>query len=61
FWQVPTFGHDTIWCFWQNVSDLKQMAAHDFEDLLQCAIPIFSGLLPKLHNEQIIKLLFVLA
>ncbi|KIK14841.1 hypothetical protein PISMIDRAFT_79551, partial [Pisolithus microcarpus 441] len=44
-----------------NVSDLKQMAAHDFEDLLQCAIPVFTGLLPEPHNGQIIKLLFVLA
>ncbi|KIK25405.1 hypothetical protein PISMIDRAFT_96772, partial [Pisolithus microcarpus 441] len=26
-----------------------------------CAIPIFTGLLPKLHNGQITKLLFVLA
>ncbi|KIK21724.1 hypothetical protein PISMIDRAFT_77613, partial [Pisolithus microcarpus 441] len=61
FQQVPTFGHDTIRRFRQNVSDLKQMAARDFEDLLQCAIPIFTGLLPEPHNGQIIKLLFVLA
>ncbi|KIJ58675.1 hypothetical protein HYDPIDRAFT_73386, partial [Hydnomerulius pinastri MD-312] len=33
--QVPTFGHDTIQCFRQSVSELKRMAAHDFEDLLQ--------------------------
>ena len=33
--QVPTFGHDTIQWFRHNVSELKQMAARDFEDLLQ--------------------------
>ncbi|KIM62393.1 hypothetical protein SCLCIDRAFT_75073, partial [Scleroderma citrinum Foug A] len=32
---VPTFGHSTIHQFCKNVSELKWMAAHDFEDLLQ--------------------------
>ena len=33
--QIPTFGRDTIRRFRRNVSELKQMAARDFEDLLQ--------------------------
>ena len=33
--QVPTFGQDTICCFWENCSELKKMTARDFEDLLQ--------------------------
>ena len=33
--QVPTFGRDTIRRFRRNASELKQMAARDFEDLLQ--------------------------
>ena len=33
--QVPSFGRDTIRRFSRNVSELKRMAARDFEDLLQ--------------------------
>lgn len=32
---VPTFGLDTIRRFTNNVSGLKQLAARDFEDILQ--------------------------
>ena len=32
---VPTFGKDTIRRFTGNVSGLKHITAHDFEDLLQ--------------------------
>jgi hypothetical protein len=35
FRQIPTFGRDTIRKFRSNVSELKRMAARDFEDLLQ--------------------------
>ncbi|KIJ64144.1 hypothetical protein HYDPIDRAFT_91247, partial [Hydnomerulius pinastri MD-312] len=40
---VPTFGHDTIQRFRQSVSELKRMAAHDFEDLLQVSLTSPSG------------------
>jgi hypothetical protein len=33
--QIPTFGRDTIRRFSSNVSELKKMAARDFEDILQ--------------------------
>ena len=33
--RVPAFGCDTIRRFGRNVSELKRMAARDFEDLLQ--------------------------
>lgn len=33
--QVPTFGRDTIRKFSTNTSELKKLAARDFEDLLQ--------------------------
>ena len=33
--QIPTFGRDTIRKFSANVSEMKRMAARDFEDLLQ--------------------------
>jgi len=32
--QVPTFGRDTIRRFRTNSSEMKKMAARDFEDLL---------------------------
>lgn len=35
FREVPGFGKDTIRCFGNNVSEMKQLAARDWEDLLQ--------------------------
>lgn len=35
FRQVPVFGETTIRRFDGNVSDMKRLAGHDFEDLLQ--------------------------
>ena len=32
---IPSFGRDTIWRFADNCSEMKKMAAHNFEDLLQ--------------------------
>ncbi|KAF8226575.1 hypothetical protein L208DRAFT_1204765, partial [Tricholoma matsutake] len=44
-----------------NWSELKKMTAHDYEDMLQCAISIFDGLLPEPHNMYVLKPLFELA
>lgn len=33
--QLPTFGSDTIRQFSANASEMKKMAARDYEDLLQ--------------------------
>ncbi|EGN91729.1 hypothetical protein SERLA73DRAFT_164395 [Serpula lacrymans var. lacrymans S7.3] len=41
-------------------SEMKKMAAHNFEDFLQCAIPVFEGLLPEPYNTVILHLLFCL-
>jgi hypothetical protein len=35
FRMVPTFGHGTIRKFSNNVSEMKKLAARDFEDILQ--------------------------
>ncbi|KAH9480924.1 hypothetical protein JR316_0007527 [Psilocybe cubensis] len=56
--QVSTFGNGTIRNFAENSSEMKKLAARNFEDLLQCAIPIFEGLFPDPHNRQISKLLY---
>ncbi|KAG1852115.1 hypothetical protein DFJ58DRAFT_661379, partial [Suillus subalutaceus] len=58
---IPTFGRNTICKFSDNVSGLTKLAARDFEDLLQCAMPVFDGLLPELFNNSILNLLFELA
>lgn len=58
---VPTFGRSTIRRFTENVSAMKKLAARNFEDMLQCAIPVFEGLLDSPHNEAILDLLFILA
>ncbi|KAI0362804.1 hypothetical protein OH77DRAFT_89642 [Trametes cingulata] len=58
FRQVPVFGRDTIRRFSDNVSEMKQMAARDFEDALQCFIPVVDRLLPPAHNAIVLDLLF---
>ncbi|KAJ3557650.1 hypothetical protein NM688_g1363 [Phlebia brevispora] len=45
FRRVLTFGNDTIRRFTDNVSELKKLAARDYEDILQCIIPCIEGLL----------------
>ncbi|KAG2054238.1 hypothetical protein BDR06DRAFT_982465 [Suillus hirtellus] len=50
FQQVPTFGNSMIHKFSNNTSEMKRLAAHDFEDILQCAIPVFKGLFPTDHD-----------
>ncbi|KAG2042377.1 hypothetical protein BDR03DRAFT_979010 [Suillus americanus] len=58
---VPTFGRGTIRKFNTNASAMKHLAAQDFEDLLQCTIPVFEALLLKDHNTMVLDLLFDLA
>ncbi|KIO24714.1 hypothetical protein M407DRAFT_56451, partial [Tulasnella calospora MUT 4182] len=59
--KTPPFGRDTIRRIRYNVSELKQLAARDFEDILQCAIPAFEGLFPDSIDTAVQELLFVLA
>jgi hypothetical protein len=40
---------------------MKKLAGRDFEDLLQCAIPVFEGLFPEPHNKIVLDLLFSLS
>ncbi|KAG2029658.1 hypothetical protein BDR03DRAFT_936805 [Suillus americanus] len=59
--QVPPFGPATIRRFSSNTSELSNMAARNFEDLLQCSIPVFDGLFPDAQNDIVISLLFTMA
>ncbi|KDQ25344.1 hypothetical protein PLEOSDRAFT_1106287 [Pleurotus ostreatus PC15] len=61
FRKVPTFGRTTIRRFHNNAAAMKKLAGRDFEDLLQCAIPVFKGLLPAPHDKILLDLLFILA
>ncbi|RDB21901.1 hypothetical protein Hypma_011139 [Hypsizygus marmoreus] len=61
FRATPSFGRDTIRRFMNNISELKQLAARDWEDMLQCAIPVFDSLLPEPHNSRLMDLLFTFA
>ncbi|KAG2745189.1 hypothetical protein P692DRAFT_201868719 [Suillus brevipes Sb2] len=60
FRQVPTFGNGVIRKFSNNTSEMKRLAARDFEDILQvlCAIPVFEGLFPPEHDAVVQALLF---
>ncbi|KAF8067028.1 hypothetical protein FPV67DRAFT_1562486 [Lyophyllum atratum] len=57
--QVPGFGHGVIRKFGTNVSELKRMAARDYEDLLQCSMPVFDGLFKGRDNHIVQDLLFL--
>ncbi|KAJ8072159.1 hypothetical protein PM082_015717 [Marasmius tenuissimus] len=59
---VPTFGRNTIRRFHNNVSQMKKLAARDFEDILQCAMPCFEGLFDDPVVDKMVQdLLFDLA
>ncbi|KAG2060721.1 hypothetical protein BDR06DRAFT_986857 [Suillus hirtellus] len=58
FRQVPSFGNGVIRIFTNNTSEMKRLAARDFEDILQCAIPVFEGLFPTDHNAIVQSLLY---
>ncbi|KAG2091349.1 uncharacterized protein F5147DRAFT_780033 [Suillus discolor] len=59
--QIPMFGPATIQKFSTNSSKMKRMAARNFEDLLQCSIPVFDCLLPEPHNSTVLRLLYTMA
>ncbi|KAJ7586852.1 hypothetical protein C8J56DRAFT_1051158 [Mycena floridula] len=55
--QIPTFS-GAIQRFHNNVSKMKKFAARDWEDILQCVMPCFEGLLPAPHNKIVLDLLW---
>ncbi|GAB1528441.1 hypothetical protein RhiTH_011635 [Rhizoctonia solani] len=60
FRSVPTFG-STIRMFLDDVASMGRLAARDFEDILQCCLPVFKGLLPSECNAPVQRLLFTFA
>ncbi|KAI0666517.1 hypothetical protein C8Q78DRAFT_984030 [Trametes maxima] len=61
FRRVPTFGLDIIRRFSSNMAEMKQFAAHDFEDSLQCFISVVDRLLPEPHNGVVLDVVFLSA
>ncbi|TFK17135.1 hypothetical protein FA15DRAFT_650555 [Coprinopsis marcescibilis] len=61
FRSVPPFGRDTIRRIYTNPSDMKRLAARDYEDFLQIAIAVFQGLFGEPYDRLIELLLFELA
>ncbi|KAI0744837.1 hypothetical protein C8Q76DRAFT_789312 [Earliella scabrosa] len=55
---VPTFGRRLIRRFGLNTSGMKKLAARDYEQMLQCSIPVFENLLPAAANEIVMTMLF---
>ena len=47
---MPTFGSSTIRRFATNASEMKKLAARDFEDLLQVVLQPFLILVGKYTN-----------
>ncbi|KAG2060731.1 hypothetical protein BDR06DRAFT_1054389 [Suillus hirtellus] len=58
FRHVPSYGNGIIQTFSNNTSEMKRLAARDFEDILQCAMPVFEGLFLEGHDELVQSLLY---
>ncbi|TFK80595.1 hypothetical protein K466DRAFT_503627, partial [Polyporus arcularius HHB13444] len=54
FRQVPTFGRSTIRKFSKNVSNQGKLAAQDYEDRLQCFMPVIEGLMKSRADNRIV-------
>ncbi|KIO28459.1 hypothetical protein M407DRAFT_22354 [Tulasnella calospora MUT 4182] len=57
---VNPFGSDTIRKFHSNASEMKKLAARDFEDLLLVSLPVFDGLFGEPYDEIVQDCLFAL-
>ncbi|KAI0070884.1 hypothetical protein K474DRAFT_1687288 [Panus rudis PR-1116 ss-1] len=53
---IPSYSRSTIRRFHSNVSEMKKLAARDFEDLLQCAMPVFEGLFPESDHDKSLRM-----
>ncbi|KAG2336252.1 hypothetical protein BDR05DRAFT_978825 [Suillus weaverae] len=58
FRQVPSYGNGVIRRFANNTSEMKRLATRDFENILQCAMPVFEGLFPADHDVIVQSLLY---
>ncbi|KAG8733120.1 hypothetical protein FRC10_000416 [Ceratobasidium sp. 414] len=61
FQSITSFPPDTIHAFSQDVSEMRQLAGRDYEDILQCCHACFEGLFPAEHDTDISVLIFTVA
>ncbi|EGO04294.1 hypothetical protein SERLA73DRAFT_43904 [Serpula lacrymans var. lacrymans S7.3] len=40
---------------------MKKLAARDYQNLLQCAIPVFNRVFPQLYNKMVVTLFYQFA
>ncbi|KAF6742517.1 hypothetical protein DFP72DRAFT_830415 [Ephemerocybe angulata] len=59
---ISAFGRGTIRKFANNAAEMKKLGARDFEDLLQCSIPVFLDLFASTRDNTFVRrLLFEMA
>ncbi|KAK0421769.1 hypothetical protein EV421DRAFT_1915393 [Armillaria borealis] len=58
FCSLPTFGWLAIHKFSNDVSGQKKTAARDYEDVLQCLLSCFEGLLPDTEDKTVLNVIF---
>ncbi|VDC05049.1 unnamed protein product [Peniophora sp. CBMAI 1063] len=57
---IPVFGRGTIRRFANDVSQMKKLAARDWEDIMLCALPVLEGLFPDTFDPVVQDLVFSL-
>ncbi|PPQ81433.1 hypothetical protein CVT24_001917 [Panaeolus cyanescens] len=60
FRDTPSFG-EAIRHFGRNAAAMTKMPAREFEDLLQCILPVIENLLPQRHNKIVMDMLFIMS
>ncbi|KAJ7785097.1 hypothetical protein DFH07DRAFT_683745, partial [Mycena maculata] len=61
FRQIPSFGRGTVRRFCSDVSAMKKLAGHNYDNLLVNIIPCVEGLLPEPFNSRLMTTLFRLS
>ncbi|KAG8723471.1 hypothetical protein FRC09_003185 [Ceratobasidium sp. 395] len=58
---IPNFPPTAIRHFPTDISEMRHLAAHDYEDLLQCSIPCFEGIFSGQHDTDVRVIIFTMA
>ena len=60
YWEIPSFGCNTVWHFSSNCSKMKKLAACNFENLLQVHIWSFPLIVSKSCHKSGAQLLYLM-
>ncbi|KAJ7865726.1 hypothetical protein B0H14DRAFT_2304376, partial [Mycena olivaceomarginata] len=58
---IPSFGRGTVRRFCSNAAEMKNLAGHNYDNLLVNIIPCIEGLLPEPFNSRLLTTLFRLS